>query len=409
MKKLVYLATLALLFACTSEENGDGTQNNPDELTITGEVLDITDHSAMLTGYVNLPLEFGDSEVGIMYDTGKTFEDTRKAVATELNGNNKFTVTVNGLLPSTTYYYKSYVQKGMAVKYGAVKTFATIAQRVTSISLDKTSLSLIIGEEATVTVTRVLPDNAEDKSYTWSSSDSSIASVDNCGKVQAKSIGKTTIKATANDGSGVFANCVIIVKGTKAEGAVDLGLSVYWAESNLSTSGLCAKPEEYGDYYAWGETEPKSDYSWSTYKLGSGDLFSKYNDSDKTTLDLEDDAAHVNLGGKWRMPTEAEWVELIENCTWVWVDDYNGTGVAGRIVTSDLEGYKDKSIFLPAAGDLYPTNLNWEGSRGTYWSSSVGTDHPNGAWRVDFYYDIIFRDNDGRYRCYGRSVRPVTE
>ncbi len=186
---------------------------------------------------------------------------------------------------------------------------------------------------------------------------------------------------------------------------VDLGLSVKWATCNLGAS----KPEEFGDYFAWGETEPKSDYSWSTYKLGSGDLFSKYNDSDKTSLDLEDDAAHVTLGSKWRMPTEAEWVELIENCTSVWVDDYNGTGVAGRIVTSNLEGYKDKSIFLPAAGDRYPTNLNWEGSRGTYWSSSVGTDHPNGAWRVDFYYDIIFRDNDGRYRCYGRSVRPVTE
>ena len=127
MKKYLFaLAALSLLFACTPENNNNGvTKNNGDELTITGEALNVTDYSATLTGYANLPFELGDAEGGIMYDKQQSFEDARKVAATGLDGNNKFTVSVTGLEPSTTYYYKSYVQNGMAVKYGAVKSFTT--------------------------------------------------------------------------------------------------------------------------------------------------------------------------------------------------------------------------------------------------------------------------------------------
>ena len=220
--------------------------------------------------------------------------------------------------------------------------------------------------------------------------------------------------------------------------AVDLGLpsGIKWASFNLGASS----PEEYGDYYAWGETEPYyavgysqespcthwrprtnledptiTGYNWASYKwcMGSNNTLTKYcTDSSygyngftdgKTVLDLEDDAAHVALGGKWRMPTDSEWTELREYCTLTKTSNYNGTGVAGRIVTSNVEGYKEKSIFLPATGYRYNTSLSNAGNAGNYWSSSLYTGYL--AWAVYFGSGDVYR-KDGT-RGYGRSVRPV--
>ena len=186
---------------------------------------------------------------------------------------------------------------------------------------------------------------------------------------------------------------------------VDLGLpsGTKWAACNVGATS----PEEYGNYYAWGETEPKTIYDWSTYKWcnGSNTTLTKYNtDSDygtvddKTVLDPEDDAARVNWGGAWRMPTFAEWTELCENCTWTWTTK---NGVNGY----EVKGTNDNSIFLPAAGARYDDDLDFAGSYGDYWSSSLSADDPNDAWYVYFYSDDVFRSND--YRYYGLSVRPV--
>ena len=341
MKKYLFaLAALSFLFACTPENNnnGGGSQNNPEELTITGDALDVTDYSATLTGYANLPFELGDAEVGIMYDKAQSFDGAKKVAATGLDGNNKFTVTATGLEPSTTYYFKSYVQNGMAVKYGAVKSFTTTKE--------------------------------------------------------------STIPAGAVDLGIVM---------TRTDGTT---YKLYWAKSNLSDKGLCANPEDYGDYYAWGETEPKENYAWSTYKFGtsSSGPFSKYNTissygsiDNKTVLEPEDDVAHVKLGGKWRMPTDAEWTELSTKCTWTLTTNYNGTGVNGRIVTAT----NGNSIFLPAAGYRNGTDLNNAGSGGYYWSSSLNTVFLNNAWYVDFNSGNVDRYGSNRY--YGRSVRPVSE
>ena len=506
MNRFVFtLTAIALLFAfaaCTPDdnENGEsgGNQNNPEELTITGEALDVTDYTATLTGYANLPFELGDAEVGIMYDKVKSFEAAKKVVATGLDGSNKFTVTATGLEPSTTYFFKSYVQNGMAVKYGAVKSFTTsfypvesvsldkaeytfntigetltlnatvlpakatdksviwtsdkedvatvttsgvltakgngtatitvttkdqgktasceitVAQWVTSISLDKTSIALVIGDEATLSVTSIIPDNAIDKTYSWSSSNSAIAFVDNNGKVTAKAKGNATIKATANDGSGVFASCAVRVKEpytAVAGDAVDLGLSVKWSSTNLGATS----PSDYGDFFAWGETAPKDNYRWATYELcnGSSSTLTKYNNSSSygaidnksefKDYGYEDDAARQALGGKWRVPTDAEWTELRTKCTWTWTTNYNGTGVKGRIVTSS----NGNSIFLPAAGHR-DYSLHYDaGSSGYFWSSSLFSDEPSNAWHVGFNSGPILRLNDFRY--YGHSIRPVTE
>ncbi len=185
---------------------------------------------------------------------------------------------------------------------------------------------------------------------------------------------------------------------------VDLGLSVKWATCNVGATS----PEEYGNYYAWGETEPKTTiYTWATYKWcnGSEDTLTKYCTSssrgtvdNKTVLDPEDDAAAVNWGGAWRMPTDAEWTELRENCTWTWTTK---NGVNGY----EVKGTNGNSIFLPAAGYRYGGFLYDAGSDGSYWSSSLYTDGPSRALDVDIRSDGVYRNDYLRF-C-GQSVRPV--
>ena len=188
---------------------------------------------------------------------------------------------------------------------------------------------------------------------------------------------------------------------------VDLGLSVKWATCNVGAN----KPEDYGDYFAWGETEPKSTYNFSTHKWcnGSYKTLTKYSNEkkyghkkfvdNKTTLELSDDAAHANWGGSWRMPTDAELTELHEQCTWTWTTQ---NGVNGYKVTSQSNG---NSIFMPAAGHRFDSSLRDAGSYGNYWSSSLQTDFPCAAYDLYFYSDNVNRSSYGR--CYGRSVRPV--
>ena len=185
---------------------------------------------------------------------------------------------------------------------------------------------------------------------------------------------------------------------------VDLGLpsGLKWATCNVGANS----PEEYGDYFAWGETEPKDNYSWSTYKYcnSSSTTMTKYCTSssygtvdNKTVLELEDDAAYVNWGGSWRMPTRAEYAELRSNCRWEWTTQ---NGVKGYKVTSVVNG---NSIFLPAAGYRYDDNLRNAGSSGNYWSSSLYSSLF--VYKVYFYSSDVVWNNDFRY--YGHSVRAV--
>ena len=192
--------------------------------------------------------------------------------------------------------------------------------------------------------------------------------------------------------------------------AVDLGLpsGLKWASCNVGATA----PEDYGNYYAWGETETKADYSWATYMYANG-AYNKltkyctnasYGDNgftdNKTTLDPEDDAAHVNWGGDWRMPTDAEWTELREQCTWTWTMQ---NGVYGYQVTSKINS---NSIFLPAAGYRYDTRLYYAGNDGRYWSSSLFAGYQNNAWSISF-NPKTGRDYYGRN--FGFPVRPVQD
>lgn len=183
--------------------------------------------------------------------------------------------------------------------------------------------------------------------------------------------------------------------------AVDLGLSVKWANMNVGAES----PEDYGDYFAWGETSTKETYDWSTYfdTNDGGSTFTKYNnEGGKGVLDPEDDPAHVNWGGSWRMPTLAEWEELYDNCTWTWTTQ---NGINGYKVTSNKAGYTDKFIFLPAAGGRSDSGLDDVGSYGYYWSSSLNEFLSSYAWRLYFGSGSLYLYNSHRYN--GRSVRPV--
>ena len=187
---------------------------------------------------------------------------------------------------------------------------------------------------------------------------------------------------------------------------VDLGLSVKWATFNVGAT----KPEDYGDYFAWGETEPKSTYSWSNYKWcrGSETTLTKYcNHSgygtvdNKTTLELSDDVAAVNWGGKWRMPTDAEMTELKNQCTWTWTIQ---NGVNGYEVTSNSNG---NSIFLPAAGWCYAGSgePSYAGSHGEYLLSSQFPFTPLAGGSVRLKSGNVYIG--GSHRSNGHSVRPV--
>lgn len=158
---------------------------------------------------------------------------------------------------------------------------------------------------------------------------------------------------------------VRLVHDTIVPEAVDLGLSVKWASFNVGATS----PEDFGDYFAWGETKPKKNYTWDNYKFGNNtDNLTKYNAQDQlTTLLPEDDAVHVNWGNNWRMPTEEEYQELINNITSEWVTDYNGTGVSGRLFTAE----NGNTLFLPAAGIAFESQFFFEYS-GQYWTSSLG-------------------------------------
>ena len=190
-------------------------------------------------------------------------------------------------------------------------------------------------------------------------------------------------------------------------GYVDLGLSVKWATTNVGAS----KAEDYGSYFAWGETTTKDTYNLSSYKYcnSSSTSWTKYNTSssygtvdNKTQLELSDDAARANWGGAWRMPTDVEWTELREQCTWTWTTQ---NGVNGYKVTSKKSGYTNNSIFLPAAGYRGGSSLSGAGSYGTYWSSSLDAGNSSSAWYVDF--SSIYVGSNGGTRFYGFSVRPV--
>lgn len=189
---------------------------------------------------------------------------------------------------------------------------------------------------------------------------------------------------------------------------VDLGLpsGTLWATCNVGASS----PEEYGDFFAWGETQPKDMYKWSTYKYcnGSDNTMTKYCNNSSfgyngftdtlTELLPEDDAATANWGTGWQMPTIEQMKELYNNCSHQWTTQNSVNGV---LVT----GPNGNTIFLPAAGDRFYGDHYSVGNDGEYWSRSLSPSGDYSAFLLHFSSRYWFLDSN--YRYVGESVRPV--
>ncbi|MCQ2204265.1 MAG: fibrobacter succinogenes major paralogous domain-containing protein [Bacteroidales bacterium] len=191
---------------------------------------------------------------------------------------------------------------------------------------------------------------------------------------------------------------------------VDLGLSVRWANCNVGASS----PEEFGSYFAWGETSTKTTYDWSSYVLcaGSDTTITKYctdvyygngTKDGLTTLSTANDVATIVKGSMWRMPTKEEINELITICTWTWTQKNDVYGY-------EVKGPSGNSIFLPAAGYMIDGNVRYQGSYGHYWSNTLGDVSSSSAYAIFFSATQrqMTTDNNSSYlRCQGFSVRAV--
>lgn len=443
---LMLCVTLGVVSACGDEDDDPiqepGTEDvtpggdedpsgNTTDIAVTGLVDVYGCTYADISGYANLyqlPAGSGNPVIGVEVNDGLY---TRTASALE---GNHFCVTFDDLRPGVEYKYRSFVRYAGITHYAAdYRTFttkpaysvastgaasdvtdreATVTTQIQSSSVDARE-RLQFGVAYSVSASALHPDSlfaevsfylndVENGEYTVTLTKLSdnttyyYASYTSFGGVYLFSDVKT-FTTEENLTAGII----------NGHDWVDLGLpsGLKWATCNVGASS----PEEYGGYYAWGETEEKSDYGWDTYKWCKGSFTSmtKYcTDSSygtvdgKTLLEPSDDVAHVKWGGSWRMPTHDEMEELRTNCTWKWTSQ---NGVKGQFVT----GPNGNSIFLPAAGGRGGAGLYGRGSDGYYWSASLLEGSSGYAYYLYFYVG----GHGWRYygRCLGLSVRPVTD
>ena len=304
------------------------------------------------------------------------------------------------------------------------------AKNVTGISISPTVLTLTVGMTKRL-VAKLEPQNADNSRVKWESSNPGVATVSEDGAVTAVSIGNAVITVKSLDG-GYTASCEVAVKDESeiVPQAVDLGLpsGVKWASFNLGATS----PEDYGDYYAWGETEPyylpghalddpckdwkpgkEGGYDWDSYKWIKGNeydyVYTKYNHDDSAftfkDYDYEDDAARANWGGEWRTPGRADMEELLGYCVWA-LEELNG--VVGFRLKSIING---NSIFLPLGGRRMFTQTKHISHYGQYMTACLA------SLSINSYVDYVFNDDtmfggagtgysiESRY--IGTLVRPV--
>ena len=342
---------------------------------------------------------------------------TRYAMEKQNDGN--YSIKIANLSHGTTYYinYRA-TNRWSSLNNDTISTFQTLNTKTVAL-VTSTQASAIYSHSTTVGGNVTDDGGAEvtERGVVYSTSqnptteDSKVSSGSGLGNftcnltdlqeemtyyVRAYAINE---KGTAYGGEISFTT----IKGYFENGHeyVDLGLNVKWATMNVGASS----PEDYGDYFAWGETTPKiisSYYNWLEYKYCSGtyNSLTKYNNSsrygivdNKTILEMSDDAAHANWGGSWRMPTDDEWTALRLQCTWTMT---TLNGIEGYNVTSNSNG---NSIFLPSVS----RSIYYDGC---YWSSSLNNDDPSTGWCVRLHGNgQVLRENYGRYD--GLTVRPV--
>ena len=275
--------------------------------------------------------------------------------------------------------------------------------------LELSATELTIGIDETTRLNHKVIPYKMDSNLTWSSSNENVVTVTGDGILTAVNAGTAVV--TVADVGGLSAECVVTVDGsygiTNGHAWVDLGLpsGTRWATVNLGAGS----PQEYGNYYAWGETQPKDTYTWNTYQHcnGSATTLTKYCTSpnkgtrdDKTILESIDDAATAAWGENWCMPSEDQFAELFNTAytNSVWTER---NGLYGRLVTSRVNG---NSVFLPAAGYMNGSSLSSGGSGGYYATVNLSSN-------CDYNRSLNLGSSNATltdtYRCYGQSIRPV--
>ena len=367
----------------------------------TGAVSNITATSATLSGNVTSAGVASVTSRGFLYGTNSS--DLTQTVLGG-SGTGSYTASLSGLTSGTTYYYKAFATNNAGTAYGEIMSFTTpnlptvTTGSASSVTATGATLSGNVTSAGGATVTArgfLYGTNSNNLSQT-------VQSGSGTGSFTKALTGLTSgttyyYKAYATTSAGT-AYGELMSFTTENSGAttgslnghdwVDLGLpsGLRWATCNVGAS----TPTAYGNYYAWGETTTKETYNSSTYTYSGN----------QTTLPSSADAATANWGSGWRMPTYDELNELRNNCTVTWTTQ---NGVYGRLFT----GPNGNSIFLPAAGGRYGSELYNAGSDGGYWSSSLYTGSTDIAWYLYFHsIDYFVLDS---YRCYGFTVRAVCQ
>ena len=385
----------------------------------TAEVTDIQGETATCGGNVTDNCGLTVTTRGVCWSTSPnpTLDDSH---TTNGSGMGSFSSSITGMSISTTYYVRAYATTSAGTGYGEQVSFTTRNGIPTVTTVEVTNIgSGWAYSGGNITDNGGLAVTA--RGVCWSTSPSpTLANSHTTNGSGAGSFSSYMTGLTMSTTYYVRAyatNSFVTVYGNQLNFTtaddyvyVDLGLpsGTLWATCNVGANS----PEDYGDYFAWGETQPKDYYDWSTYQycMGSDNTLTKYcNDAsygyngftdNLTTLLPEDDAATANWGNGWRMPTQEEWQELYDNTTVTWTTQ---NGVNGRLFTAS----NGNSLFLPAAGFRWDGELYYAGSRGEYWSSSLFTGLPGGAW--DLYFGSGYSYVSSSYRYYGFSVRPVLE
>ncbi len=362
MKKLFTIAlsfVMLMLFAACGK---DKVNSRPESYYVQTDSCHVMEYYGVNVFGTILLEEYDedDIEAGFFLSTKSSF-DGAEPVQWQNLYQGSFMSVILGLKPDTKYYYRAYVRQQGKYHYGKTLTFTTEPaplHYVFEVQLSPNTADLILGVMGKTSVkltAKVLPEDAVDNTGVfWKSSDPSVATVSN-GLVSAVAPGTAIITATAGEGS-YSDKCVVTVKNPIPEGAVDLGLKVYWSAKNLGASSQ----SDAGYRFAWGETAQKQSFPASTYKyFDANETPTKYTGShgheggsadNLLRLLPEDDAAHAALGGTWRIPSWEDFAELLDNCT---MSVYPADNPAGIKFTSKKNG---NSILLPYNSFISGTN-----------------------------------------------------
>ncbi len=387
-------------------------------VVVTKDVTNKTTTSATLNGSVtSSDTENKITAKGFCWGTepGLTIEGTHTNDGSDTG---TYSSNLTNLTENTTYYVRAYATNEKGTSYGEEKSFRTVevtlptvtTKDVTNITANSASCGGNVTDDGNGTVTA--------RGICWSethnptinniySEETNNGTGTGSFTSQLTNLKENTtyyVRAYATNEKGtIYGEEKSFTTLDKYNGYayVDLGLpsGLKWATCNVGANN----PEDYGNYYAWGETTTKAEYTSGnslTYGLSISELQSQGIIDGDHNLTPSHDAATANWGGTWRLPTKAEMEELKNNCTWEWT-------VQGGKNGYKVTGPNGNNIFLPAAGDRYGSSLGYAGEYGYCWSSTPYEGNSNYACSLFFYSSNQFVN--WYYRYLGQSVRPVAE